>query len=49
MKTRFIVNPNSGRYRRGHGLVAAIRAFIAERQIDADLVVTLTKIFARFR
>ena len=40
MKTRFIVNPNSGRYRRGHGLVAAIRAFIAERQLDADLVLT---------
>jgi len=40
MKTRFIVNPSSGRNGRNRRLVAAIRAFIAEHRLDADLAVT---------
>ena len=40
MKTRFIFNPHSGRNRRNPWLVPAIRAFIAEHRLDADLVST---------
>jgi len=40
MKTRFIVNPNSGRNRRNRRLVAAVQAFVADQRLDADLVVT---------
>lgn len=40
MKTRFIFNPNSGHNRRRPGLAAAIRAFVAARRLDADLMTT---------
>ena len=40
MKTRFILNPRSGRSRRFAGLPGAIRAFIAERRLDASLVLS---------
>ena len=40
MQTRFIFNPHSGRNRRNPWLVPAIKAFIAEHRLDADLVST---------
>jgi YegS/Rv2252/BmrU family lipid kinase len=40
MKTRFIFNPHSGRNRRNPWLVPAIRTFIAEHRLDAELVST---------
>ena len=40
MKTRFIFNPCSGKNRRNPWLVPAIRAFIAQHRLDADLVFT---------
>ncbi len=40
MKTRFIFNPYSGRNRRNPWLIPAIRAFITEHRLDADLVST---------
>lgn len=40
MKTRFIFNPHSGRNRRNPWLVPAIKSFIAEHRLDADLVST---------
>ena len=40
MKTRFIFNPCSGNNRRHRWLVPAIRAFIAQHWLDADLVFT---------
>lgn len=40
MKTRFIFNPHSGRNRRNPWLIPAIRAFIAEHRLDADLAST---------
>ncbi|MEO7412221.1 MAG: diacylglycerol kinase family protein [Opitutaceae bacterium] len=40
MRTRFIFNPNSGHNRRRPGLDATIRAFIAARSLDADLIAT---------
>ena len=40
MKTRFVLNPISGRNRRRPRLAGAIREFIAARALDADLVVT---------
>ena len=39
-KTRFILNPCSGRVQRHPGLAPAIRAFIARHGLDADLVFT---------
>ena len=39
-KTRFILNPRSGRVHRHPGLAPAIRAFIARHGLDADLVFT---------
>lgn len=40
MKTRFIVNPCSGRNRRRPWLVGAIRDFASQRSLDADVTVT---------
>ncbi len=40
MKLRFILNPRSGRRRRNAGNLAHIRAFIARRGLDADVVST---------
>ncbi|MCX6951021.1 MAG: acylglycerol kinase family protein, partial [Verrucomicrobia bacterium] len=40
MKTRFIVNPTSGRNRRRPTLSADIRAFISSRLLDAEVVTT---------
>jgi YegS/Rv2252/BmrU family lipid kinase len=40
MKTRFIFNPCSGKNRRNPWLVSAIRTFIAQERLDADLVFT---------
>jgi diacylglycerol kinase (ATP) len=40
MKLRFILNPCSGRNRRRPWLAPHIRAFVAERRLDASLVVT---------
>jgi YegS/Rv2252/BmrU family lipid kinase len=40
MKTRFILNPVSGRNRRRPWMVPAIRDFVARHVLDADLVVT---------
>jgi len=40
MKTRFIFNPCSGKNRRNPWLVPAIRAFVAQHRLDADLVFT---------
>lgn len=40
IKTRFILNPTSGRNRRRPGLAADIRAFIAAHSLDATLVTT---------
>jgi YegS/Rv2252/BmrU family lipid kinase len=40
MKIRFILNPTSGKNRRRPWLAPAIREFIAQRSLDADLAVT---------
>ena len=40
MKTRFIVNPCSGRNRRRPRLASDLQAFVASRQLDASIVFT---------
>jgi diacylglycerol kinase (ATP) len=40
MKTRFILNPTSGRNRRRPELAASLRDFIASRSLSADVVIT---------